>query len=653
MIARFARVAAAAAVGLCVVGLAGRASHARAEGAAAAGPPPLSAYGHLPSIEQAAISPDGQKLAVIFTEGEARKIIIQRLPDLKIIGMIATGDNKVREIRWAGLKHLIVTISQTAWVMNLSNPKSEWYMALDYNLETHKQRQLLDVVPDVMTMNAIFAEPMVRVIQGRPFVFVVGAEFVNNIGRNSLFKIDLDRGMTSLAASGDTDTQDWVVDADGRAVAQLVNMKQTERWQLKVSRNGSWRVVKSGRKEPPELLGLGRDGRSVLLGDRPDDQSVFREFAPDAADWSEPFAPFDDETPIFDPVTQRLIGVYALVGDKNQYQFFDEQDQAAWNKVVRAYPGARVSLASWSDDHRKLVVLVDSPSEGPAYALVDLNAKTATWIGDTFEDASRDLGPVTPIAFKAADGTPLTGYLTLPKGRDAKALPLVVFPHGGPAARDEPGFDWWAQAMASRGYAVLQVNYRGSEGFGWKFESSGFGQWGRAMQTDLSDGVSYLAGQGKIDPKRVCIVGASYGGYAALAGAALQPGLYRCAASVAGPSEMRRFVAWSRDQNDISSQRYWLRFMGADGLHDVRLEDISPAAHADQVKVPILLIHGKDDTVVPFEQTQIMADALKRAGKPHEIVTLKHEDHWLSHPDTRLQMLQAVMDFLQKNNPPG
>ena len=652
MISRFARVAAAAAVGLCVVGLAGAASPARAEGAAAGGPPPLSAYGHLPSIEQAAISPDGQNLAVIFANGEARKIVFLRLSDFKITGTVAFGDQKVRAISWAGPRHLLVSISQTTWVQGLDAPKSEWYMAVDYNLETHKQRQLMEFVPDVMSMTAVMAPPMVRILHGRPFAFVEGVEFVNNMGHNSLFKIDLDHWATTLAASGAQETRDWVVDADGHAVAQLVYLPQSERWQVKINRNG-WRTVKSGQKQPPALLGLGRDGRSVLIADRPDDQSVFRELALDADDWGAPFAAFDDEEPVFDPVTQRLIGVYALVGDKGEYHFFDNHDQAAWNATLRAYPGARVTLASWSDDRRKLVVLVDSPSEGPAYAVVDLNTSKANWVGDTFEDASRDLGPVTSVAFKAADGTPLTGYLTLPKGRDAKDLPLVVFPHGGPAARDEPGFDWWAQAMASRGYAVLQVNYRGSEGFGWKFESSGFGQWGRAMQTDLSDGVSYLAGQGKVDPKRVCIVGASYGGYAALAGATLQPGLYRCAVSVAGPSEMRRMVAWSRDQNDISAQRYWLRFMGADSLHDARLEDISPADHADQVKAPILLIHGKDDTVVPFEQTQIMADALKRAGKPYEVVTLKHEDHWLSHPDTRLQMLQAVIDFLQKNNPPA
>ena len=303
-----------------------------------------------------------------------------------------------------------------------------------------------------------------------------------------------------------------------------------------------------------------------------------------------------------------------------------------------------------------MVLHLDSPTEGPGYALVDLTTHSSQWLGSEHPGLeSADISPVQPVRFKAADGLPITGYLTLPRGRDAKNLPLVVFPHGGPAARDEPGNDWWAQAMASRGYAVLQVNYRGSEGFGRQFLEAGFGEWGRKMQTDLSDGVRYLAAQGIVDPKRVCIVGASYGGYAALAGATLDQGVYRCAVDVSGPAELAKLVAWGKERDGdegVAVQRYWLRYMGVSALSDPRLAAISPAEQAAKVSIPILIIHGKDDTVVPFEQSQMMADALAKAGKPYQFVVLNHEDHWLSRGDTRLQMLQATVDFLQKNNPP-
>jgi dipeptidyl aminopeptidase/acylaminoacyl peptidase len=175
------------------------------------------------------------------------------------------------------------------------------------------------------------------------------------------------------------------------------------------------------------------------------------------------------------------------------------------------------------------------------------------------------------------------------------------------------------------------------------------------MQTDLSDGVRDLAAQGLIDPKRVCIVGASYGGYAALAGATLDKGVYRCATSVAGPADLKRMLTDNQKRYSTSNNstlRYWLRFMGADGVKDPDLTVISPARLADQVEIPVLLIHGKDDTVVPYVQSQIMANALKKAGKPVELVTLEGEDHWLSSGATRLQMLTATVAFLEKNNPP-
>jgi dipeptidyl aminopeptidase/acylaminoacyl peptidase len=181
---------------------------------------------------------------------------------------------------------------------------------------------------------------------------------------------------------------------------------------------------------------------------------------------------------------------------------------------------------------------------------------------------------------------------------------------------------------------------------------AGFGEWGRKMQSDLSDGVRFLAKEGLIDPKRVCIVGASYGGYAALAGVTLETGVYRCAVSVAGIADMRRFHNWN-EVNGGRGGRWWDRFLGVAGKNDPASLAISPIEHLSALTVPVLLIHGRDDTVVPYEQSDVMLSAAKRAGKYIDLVTLKHEDHWLSRSETRLQMLQATVDFLQANNPPN
>ena len=183
--------------------------------------------------------------------------------------------------------------------------------------------------------------------------------------------------------------------------------------------------------------------------------------------------------------------------------------------------------------------------------------------------------------------------------------------------RDERGFDWWAQAFASRGYAVFQPNYRGSGGVSAEFRHAGFGQWGKKMLSDIADGVAEIAKRQIVDPKRACIVGASYGGYAALASVTLQQGLYRCAVSVAGPSNLPLFGAWQSQiygyDNDTS--RYWRKLTGADTEGEPVLRAISPALMAEKADAPILLIHGKDDTRVPIAQSEEMASALKRAGK--------------------------------------
>ena len=426
---------------------------------------------------------------------------------------------------------------------------------------------------------------------------------------------------------------------------------------MKVKEVVGWREVaaQTAILDPPRMVGLGRDGKAVIYVAR-DGQggTIWREARLDGAPPAAPLTLAGGPAPIRDPQDGRLIGHYGLNGDEDRYSFFDPADTRAWNAVSAAFPGSRVSLYSWSLDRRRIVVRVDSPIEGPAYALVDLASREARWLGQEYDGLrTEDIAPRKAIRFKARDGLNLTGYLTTPRGKVAKALPLIVFPHGGPAARDMPGFDWWAQGMASRGYAVLQVNFRGSEGLGDRLLQAGYGQWGRKMQTDLSDGVAWLAGEGTIDPKRVCIVGASYGGYAAMAGAALDPGVYRCAASYAGPTDLRRMLGWSKARGGQAALRYWARFMGAEDGKDPVLEDISPAAQAARVEIPILLIHGRDDSVVPLEQSRLMADAMKKAGKPAELIVLKGEDHWLSRGETRLQTLTATMAFVETHNPPG
>ncbi len=617
----------------------------------------LAPYGRLPSLEGVEISPDGNLLAITATDGEQRMLIVRKTDGTAVTG-VNMGAVKLRDVQWVGPEHLLVITSSAAEALGVSGPKREYYQAVDFNIVTKKQTPLLKNQPEAM--NVVIGAPMVRVVDGVPQVFLEGVHFVNGYGQDTLYRVNLKTGITTMMdQGGDEDTDGWLVDATGNPVAQSLYDQKSGRWSLRIKINRSWKTVDEAKTPMGSygLSGFGRDGKSVLVWKTDEEaNTTLREYSLDGTQADLPKG-VELNGLLHDPGDLSLLGGVSLVGDDLRYIFFDPKSQAAWDAVVKAFKGERVSLTSWSQDRRKVVVRVDSPTEGPAYALVDLNAKSARWLGLIYRGLPDDgLSPVRSISYKAKDGLSITGYLTLPKGKPAKNLPLVVLPHGGPEGRDTPGFDWWSQALASRGYAVLQPNFRGSEGFGWTFIKAGFGQWGKAMQTDLSDGVRDLAAQGLVDPKRVCIVGASYGGYAALAGATLDKGVYRCATSVAGPSDLKRMLTDNQKRyatSNNSTLRYWLRFMGADGIKDPDLAAISPAKLAEQVEIPILLIHGKDDTVVPYVQSQIMANALKKAGKPVEFVTLEGEDHWLSSGATRLTMLTSTVEFLEKHNPPN
>jgi dipeptidyl aminopeptidase/acylaminoacyl peptidase len=401
------------------------------------------------------------------------------------------------------------------------------------------------------------------------------------------------------------------------------------------------------------LLGLGTISGTLLVQAVDGDQTVWKSLSLKDATFGPPMA---ERRELSDPVeqraTHRIVGG-VQIGDDWQYVFFDPGTREQWDALVHGFGGAHVRLISASDDFKQVVVRVEGPQVGFKYELVDLVTHKTNPIGDVYQDVKQPLA-VRRVTYAAADGLQIPAYLTLPRERDPKNLPLIVLPHNVVTGVDTADFDWWSQALADQGYAVLRPNFRGSE-VDRKLMAAGFGEWGRKMQTDLSDGVRYLVQEGIVDPKRVCIVGAGYGGYAALAGITLDPAVYRCAISVDGMSDLSRWQKWIADNDSGGSnpeQRGRQRFLGVTGSGDPALSGISPIKHIDAVHVPVLLMHAQGDNAVPFEQSQMMFDALRRAGKDVELIPLKHEDELFSSGEDRLLVLQKSIDFLHAHNPP-
>jgi dipeptidyl aminopeptidase/acylaminoacyl peptidase len=610
----------------------------------------LATYGGLPNVEEVALSPDGSKVAYVRTDGDQRIVIVATVADRKMIRYVKAGEEKLRSLDWADDDNLLLTTSVTTTVYGF---RDEWYILRVYNVAKNEIRSLpgnpLQMDSDSHVANTVAGEVMVRRIDGHTVVFVPGIDVNQGI---TLYRCDLNTNRTTVFKVGSHTS--WLVDAQGQLASELSYDKLAKRWSIKVFQGRSSHEAASGHAELdlPEMLGFGPTADTLLVESDANGDRQWKLYsisdgkpAPDLAD----NRVFDRA--LQDPLTQRLIGGMNLI-DVRDYVFLDPQVEGRWQAVVKAFDGDHVDYVSASTDHSKILALVEGPKHGYRYELVDLDKSAAAPIGKVYAGIDAPL-EVWRVTYAAGDGMQIAAYLTLPRGRPAKSLPLIVLPHGGPASRDTAEFYWWPQALADQGYAVLQSNYRGSN-IDEHFLEAGFGQWGRKMQTDLSDGVRYLVKEGIADAARVCIVGASYGGYAALAGVTLDPGVYRCAVSVGGISDLAKLQAWEgRGGLDATSvNRYWDRFWGVAGRTDPALDAISPIKHVDAIKVPVLLIHGRDDTVVPFEQSQMMFDALKGSNKDVELVTLKKEDHWLSHGETRLQMLETTVAFLRAHNSP-
>ncbi len=631
-----------------------------------AAPPALSAYGALPALELVSLSPDGSRIARITVTGEDRALMVTRIADGGILAQANIGVTKVRDVEWISNDRLLITVSVTQAIPVFNIPKSEWAMGLIFDVPTRKATQILSSTRGVAPMLA--SNPVVRRTAEGEAIYV-RAFSVTGTGRNvNLLRVDTDTGYGLVSTEMLDSIEGFALGASGGVIAKAF-YDERHRWALLVQ-NGrtstyttNWIVEVP--VDSPSLLGMGTRDRSVIVEaartdlppDPRDPGSNLFQVDVDTGEWSRlPFAR-KPESLIRHPVTGLVIGG-ARMGDQGMvYEFLDPTAATRWASIQRAFPDKAPVLVSWSDTLRQVLVLTGGARSSGVYQLVDFDRRTADIVGEAYPAIGpAQVGDVRAVAYDAADGLKIPGYLTLPPGvTEPQGLPLVVLPHGGPAANDDGSFDWLAQAIASRGYAVLQPNFRGSTGYGQTFLEAGYGEWGRKMQTDLSDGVRYLAAEGIIDPARVCIVGASYGGYAALAGATLDSGVYRCAVSVAGVSDLRRFVGWSAQQTgrrDGSAVRYWNRFMGAERLGDRSLDERSPARLADRVTIPVLLIHGRDDTVVPIEQSRIMANALRDTANPGRLIEMTGEDHWLSRAETRLATLEETIAFLLANNPP-
>jgi acetyl esterase/lipase len=633
-------------------------------------PPPVEAFGRLPAVRDAAISADGSMIALAISQGDQSIIsIVDVNSDRRVYAGVVEEGSQLRDLRWADETHVAFVLTKTFRPGEVLPPEVRFSgrpRRVDYlrtgvlNVETHSIR-LLTLNPRRTWADG--GSLLVAPIEGDSgFGRTFGPRPGRGIYHPIVFRVDLDSGgMWPVPGVDSEDTIGYVLDKHGQIAARIDSDQRTNRWRVYVFDEGRPRLLLeevSPTGAPIELEGLLPDGRLVVI-DEDDTGEFYTLQAISRADGARETLfqreRIEIDSAISDSWTREIVGVTWSEVERRQ-QFFDPALQAAYQQATALFEDGAVFLVNWSRDRARVIIYAERGLDGGGYYLLTTADGSLRRISMVYPElADAVLGIRQSITYRARDGVRIPAYLTLPPVATATNLPLVLLVHGGPHARESLGFDWWASFLASRGYAVLQPNFRGSSGYGRSWEYAGRGQWGGLMQTDVEDGVTALARNHIIDPARVCIVGASYGGYAALAGATLTPERYHCAASIAGISDLAEFLrqreAQSGGEESMSSDFWRLSIGDRQGDSD-HIRDISPANLADRVQIPILLIHGTDDTVVPILQSRRMLERLQSRGKDVRFVELTGDDHWLSDAPTRVQMLRELEAFLATNLPP-
>ena len=639
-----------------------RLASAQAATSAVSGPPPLDAYSKLPAVDDVAISPDGTHLAFLTTKADERLIVDYEVATKKMSAAAIAGV-KYRDVMWADNSHVVI---QTSVAEKFGGEQYETWLANVLDIPGDKQVILYHGIPGVNS-NQISGS-VYRVKGEEGYRITAGGwqtpdevNMVNSDGSNVAAMESVNRVLFSFSpASGhgirlDTDArsvEDWAVQADpGKVVGRSTYDDQKKIWALDYFGDHGWKNLLSlphTRADVPILEGLGRDGRSLLLRRR--DAQGFPNYSEIDANARETPIDLPDgiHYPLFHRATNALMG-FRTDRSIETYTIYDPVLGKIIPLITAALPNCLNVFEDCAEDPRKIIIYSEGGDDSGSYYRFDFTTGDAESIGAVRPGIPGSwVAETRPISYKAADGLDIPAFLTVPKG-DLKGRALVVLPHANPEGYDENSFYWISQALASRGYVVLQPQFRGSGGHGQAFTAAGYGEFGRKMQTDLSDGVKHLVDIGMVDPKRVAIAGETYAGCQALAGVALQKGIYTCAVSIAGISDLKAYLEYCRQRTDFNANSYLLtylrRYMGD------KVDDISPINGAASVDVPVLLIHGTEDAEVPPDQSQRFYDAMTRAGRPAELVKLDKEDHWLSKEATRVQMLQAMVDFLAKHNP--
>jgi len=616
--------------------------------AKAEAPLPVEAFSRLPNLQDAQLSPDGQRLAVLMPlNGKVALVILPVEHDSGIKPQVATAsDWEITNFFWKDNHQVLVFLTQTDFVVG-TQPVATSHL-LKFDIDTQKLLDMSQPRTSQLAHNnsgdshkVIYSFQLISSEPNDPDHILVSTG--REAAQLNINNLSLEKVFTAPSEMGS-----WFVDPTGHVRAgtgyrEGVLTKGTVSF---YALNAAGSLERFQTKEPFngirfEILGLAQDpNHLVVLSDHETGRLAAYEYDPATKQYLKTLAS-DDKYDVGGPLrwNGKLVGVLAP-----RTVFFDPDGAALQQLVDKALPDGRAIIRGMTPDRHFALVQVEAADKPTVlYKLTLGEKKKLAFIGSSYPELEgHALASVKKVQYQTRDGQPIEAILTMPAGA-SKPIAFVVMPHGGPSAHDSAVFDYWTQFLASRGYGVLQPNFRGSTGYGEAHLRAGYGQWAGVMQNDVDDGTKWLINQHLADPARICIVGASYGGYSALVAATSRPDLYRCAAAYAPVT----------DVGDLVSRIELFNWKDANlpvlGNADRSSAEISPARQAAKAAMPILLFHGEQDYTVPVDHSRKMEAALKAAGKTVDAVYYKGENHYLSLASTRQDVLSRLDAFLAHN----
>jgi len=618
---------------------------------------PLDYFFKNPEFAGFQISPNGKELAAMVNLNGRMNLAVMDLKDRKARAITNVTTQDVSGFMWANNERILFFMDKDG---------SESFGIFAVNTDGSLPRTLVEPLESVIKSGGRSKLRIVQVLdilEDEPeYVLVSSNE--RRAAYPDVFRMNIMSGRTQLVQRNPGNVVGWFTDWDGNVMgAAFQDELETGFMLLRNPAEDEWETVVRTRFDAPSFMpaGITGDGENGYVtsnltpaGETRDKSAIYEYNFKTGA-----FGKLVYEHDVVDCCAliqnrkkRDMVGVSYMVGTPEQV-FFDPRWKSIMDAIDRALPDTSNRFVSFDDAETVGVLAAISSTQPTRYYLFDFENNKLEWMADSrpWVEASK-MSETKPYSFAARDGRLLHGYVTIPNGSDGKNLPLIVNPHGGPWARDGWGYNPEHQFLANRGYAVIQVNFRGSVGFGMDHLHSSWKQWGQAMQNDVTDAVKWAIDQGIANADRVCIYGGSYGGYATMAGLTFTPELYKCGINYVGVTDIPLLFKTAPDSWAAGEEQMKV-MVGDPGTEKEFLEHWSPVNHADKIQAAVFMAYGQQDPRVSIKHAKVMEKAMKKAGVDYELMVKRDEGHGYRKEENRYDFYGRMDTFLAEHLKPG